>query len=68
MPPWLQALKLHWRNNGTKYLGGAQVVVAGIAANAGDFFTKRGLQLILMASGVLTGLRGFINTQNQKGP
>lgn len=61
-----QRLAEHLRNHGTKYLGGVQTTVGAIAANAGDFFSRRELQVMLMVSGVLTAWRGIVNTKNSQ--
>jgi hypothetical protein len=54
----------HLRNHGTKWLGGLQVTVGAVAANSGDFFSRRELQVIMMVSGVFTAWRGFVNSMN----
>lgn len=56
--------RLFVRDHGTKILGFSQATFGAIAANAGDFFTRRELQFIMMASGILTAWRGFVNSRN----
>jgi hypothetical protein len=53
-----------YRYHGTKLLGVSQVILGAVAANAGHMFSARTLQMLLMASGVLTSLRGYQNTRN----
>ena len=52
-----------WKKHGTKVLGFAQVTAGAIAMYADDLFGRHGAKLILVASGVLTAWRGFINSQ-----
>jgi hypothetical protein len=54
----------YWKNHGTKVLGFGQVTLGAVAANAGDFFSRRALQLVIMLTGLLTAWRGFANSKN----
>lgn len=56
-----------WTHHGTKLLGFAQVTAGALAiadpALIGPVFGENGVRYILLASGLLTAWRGFMNTQ-----
>lgn len=56
---WILA---QWRDNGTKYLGLAQGVIATLAGVAG-LIPAEHLKYWLAASALLTFFRGFTNTK-----
>lgn len=59
-------MRRHWRQNGTKFLGVAGVILGALQA-ATLWFTPKGLQLIGVASAIVGGLtvrRGFTNSRN----
>lgn len=56
-----------WKNHGTKILGFAQVTIA-VLATATDVFTPLVLKALVLASGLLTAWRGFMNSASQNQP
>lgn len=50
-----------WRNHGTKILGFAQVTVGVLAASTG-IFPDPVLKYLMLASGLLTAWRGYVNS------
>lgn len=54
-----------WKNHGTKVLGFAQVTV-GVLAVADGIFTPESLKYVLLASGLLTAWRGYVNSLTSK--
>lgn len=50
-----------WSNHGTKILGFAQVTVGVLAASTG-VFPDPVLKYLMLASGLLTAWRGFVNS------
>ena len=50
-----------WRTSGTKILGFAQVTVGVLSASTG-VFPDHVLQYLIVASGLLTAWRGFVNS------
>jgi hypothetical protein len=52
-----------WRTSGTKILGFAQVTVGVLAASTG-IFPDDALKYVMLASGLLTAWRGYVNSAN----
>jgi len=50
-----------WRNHGTKVLGFAQVTV-GVLATSTDVLPPPAIKYLILASGLLTAWRGFVNS------
>lgn len=66
----LGTMRSFFRHHTTKLLGFAQVTVGALAVADQQMiaavFGPDGLRWIILASGVLTAWRGFVNTQNQQ--
>ena len=59
-----QLIKL-WRTSGTKILGFSQVTLAVLATST-DLFSPLALKWLILASGLLTAWRGYVNSAATK--
>jgi len=55
------------RDNGTKVIGYTQLTL-GVFATSVDVFGPRTMKGIILASGLITAIRGHMSTKNQPGP